>query len=133
MVSWLLQLVYYGFRLLILPVCFNPHNRTAPCQLQSIGFANNQIPNEHDKVYECLARLPLAYPAITSINRGCVVVLHSCIYAHTISHVCVYLLLATSRVAVNEIASGLVESLCNVNKDHVNHLIHGLCEKVALL
>jgi hypothetical protein len=36
-------------------------------------------------------------------------------------------------VAVNEIASGLVENLCNVNKDHVDHLIHGLCEKLALI
>jgi hypothetical protein len=43
------------------------------------------------------------------------------------------LVTATSLVAVNEIASGLVESLCNVNKDHVDHLIHGLCEKVSLL
>jgi hypothetical protein len=44
--------------------------RTVPCQLQSIDFANNIISNEHDKVYESLARLPLAYPTVTSINLG---------------------------------------------------------------
>jgi hypothetical protein len=126
-------IVYYGFRLLILHVCFNPHNRTAPCQLQSIDFADNTIPNEHDKVYECLARLPLAYPTITSINSGvrcCAAFMHLC--SHYFLCMCV-LVAATSLVVDNKIASGLVESLCNVNKDHVNHLIHGLCEKVSLV
>jgi hypothetical protein len=47
------------------------------------------------------------------------------------SHVC--LLLHIPLVADNKISSGLVWSLCNVNMDHVYHLIHGLCEKVALL
>ena len=88
MVSWLLQLVYYSFWLLILLVCFP--NRTVPCQLQSIDFGNNKLSNEHDKVYESLACLPLAYPTITSIGLGGALL--CCIHAFMLTlflmHVC---------------------------------------------
>jgi hypothetical protein len=36
-------------------------------------------------------------------------------------------------IADNTISSGLVESLCKVNKDQQSHPVHCLCEKVAIM
>jgi hypothetical protein len=67
-------------------------------------LGDNDIVDTDDMLYESLAHLPLEHPSLTSIN-----------------------------LQKNEIKAGLVESLCNVNKSQAAHLIHGLCEKIALV
>jgi hypothetical protein len=87
-----------------------------------VDFGFNNIPNDDDKIYESLAHLPLMHPSIININLG-----------GMLAVLCMYASLILEFTADNSISSGLVESLCNVNKGHSDHLIHGLCEKISLL